>query len=130
MTLALHLLTGTWYNLSEGEQAFDETLQLEHVRAAVTVVDNGTRRRYVRVTGNLLYLYIGNSPQDELIIEQPGIKPTHGVIDYKKGEWIIRPIDGNRVFVNNNLVSLPERLKDGDELNFGTNTILDVILQP
>ncbi len=122
MKLYLHLATGTWYWL--GTPRFAELKERKHVKEAITFVDDQT----IEVHADLIQ--VGQDENtNEVIIEQPGIAPRHCILYQTHGKWYAQRISDHRTFLDDELVQTDCELKDSDELSFGTNTILDVILR-
>jgi pSer/pThr/pTyr-binding forkhead associated (FHA) protein len=64
---------------------------------------------------------IGRDPQAQLIIDDASISRRHAALSQKWGSYVIRDLGSkNGTFLNAEAVTEERRLKDGDELVFGT----------
>jgi len=67
---------------------------------------------------------IGRNPQNDLIINEPGISRVHAEIRYEDGKFLLNDLGStNGTFVNDTLVVLQE-IHSGDTITLGRTPIL------
>ena len=67
---------------------------------------------------------IGRSPDNDLVLEVPELSRQHEMVAKDGGNFVLSDLHSrNGTYLNRTAITRPARLRDGDEITFGTATL-------